>query len=171
MLLRILLVVFCLAGAVAPAFAQEPAPEFAMAELTPETARRAFDAYLIIEAKFADAAFEEYDSLEDFVLRAPEGKELDAAIRAQGFAGVEAWLPIINSVEFTLGALTDNQEQAVLAQIEEVKADATLEADEKARIVASLEAAIPSDNNRKVLTEMMADPAYAEKLKSFTSEE
>ena len=56
-------------------------------------------------------------------------------------------------------------------KIEEVKADATLEADEKARIVESLEAAIPSDNNRKVMTEMMADPAYAEKLKSFTSEE
>ena len=76
MLLRILLVVFCLAGAVAPAFAQEPEPEFAMAELTPETARRAFDAYLIIEAKFAGAAFEEYDSLEDFVLRAPEGRTM-----------------------------------------------------------------------------------------------
>ncbi len=171
MLLRILLVLFCLSGAHAPAGSQEPAPEFAMAELTPESARRAFDAYLSIESTFADAAFEEYDSLEDFVLRAPEGKELEAAIRAQGFAGVDAWLPVINSVEFTLGALTDNQEQAVLAQIEEVKADATLEAEEKARIVESLEAAIPSDNNRTVMTDMMADPAYAEKLKGFTSEE
>ena len=171
MLLRIAFVLFCLAGAVAPCWAQEAEPEFAMAELTPETARRAFDAYLIIEAKFADAAFEDYDSLENFVLQAPEGKELEAAIRAQGFAGVEAWLPIINSVEFTLGALTDNQEQDVLAQIAEVKADATLEVAEKARIVASLEAAIPSDNNRKVVTDMMADPAYAQKLKSFSSED
>ena len=59
----------------------------------------------------------------------------------------------------------------MLAQIAEVKADATLEAAEKARIVASLEAAIPSDNNRKVVTDMMADPAYAQKLKSFSSEE
>ena len=56
MLLRIAFVLFCLAGAVAPCWAQEAEPEFAMAELTPETARRAFDADLIIEAKCADAA-------------------------------------------------------------------------------------------------------------------
>lgn len=183
MLSRTAFVLFCLFTSFGPAAAQEPAPaaagevmdlggaEFAMAELTPDSARRAFDAYSEIQAKFSDAAFEEYDSLEDFVLRAPQGKDLDAVIRTHGFAGVAAWIPIINSVEFTLGALTDNQEQDVRAQIAEVKADDTLESDEKARIVESLEAAIPSANNAKVMADLLADPAYAEKLKNFSSEE
>ena len=187
MLSRTAFLLFCLLAGWAPAFAQDAAvpaapaasgeaadlggAEFAMAELSPDSARRSFDAYAEIQQKFSDSAFEDYDSLEDFVLRAPEGKDLEAVIKTHGFAGVAAWLPIINSVEFTLGALTDNQEQDVRAQIDEVKADTTLEADEKARIVASLEAAIPSENNRKVMTEMMADPAYAEKLKGFKSEE
>ena len=180
---RTAFVLFCLFAPLAPVAAQEAPPmagdavvdlggaEFAMAELSADTARRAFDAYAEIEAKFSDEAFEDYDSLEDFVLRAPQGKALDAVIQSHGFTGVAAWIPVINAVEFTLGALTDNQEQDVRAQIAEVKADDSLESDEKARIVESLEAAIPSDNNAKVMTDMLADAAYAEKLKNFSIEE
>jgi hypothetical protein len=144
----------------------EPIPE-----LTADSARRAFDAYLQVQEKFSDAAFEEYDSLDDFVKRAPEGKDFEAMIRTHGFADVPDWINFINALEFTLASFNDNQESDLRAQIAEVKADATVSAEDKARIVESLEAAIPSANNRQVVEEMMKDPAYAEKLKGFTSEE
>lgn len=161
-----------------PAHAQEagaPAPDagetFQVLELTPDQARKAFDAYLVLHEKFNDAAFEDYDSLADFVARAPEGKDFEAVVKSSGFASVDAWLPVINALEFTIGAMNDNQTQAVEKQIEEVTADASLSAQDKARMVAMLKATVPSENNRKVLEGMLADPAYAEKLKAFMSED
>ena len=41
----------------------------------------------------------------------------------------------------------------------------------KDRIVASLNALIPSENNRKIVQELIDNPAYTEKLKALETEE
>jgi hypothetical protein len=41
----------------------------------------------------------------------------------------------------------------------------------KDKMVKALQALIPSENNRKVIEELMADPAYDEKLKKLDIEE
>jgi hypothetical protein len=38
-------------------------------------------------------------------------------------------------------------------------------------MIQALTAMIPSDNNRKIVEEMMKDPVYAEKLKALETEE
>jgi hypothetical protein len=158
------------AGVAAEA-ADQGVESFRLAELDPQSARKAFDAFLAVQQSFADAAFEEYDSLEDFVARSPQGKDFEDVLRAHGFENIGTWLPVINAVEFTLGSLGDNQEPDIRQQIEEVKADTSLGEEERQRIVQSLEAIIPSANNRRIIEEMMKDPAYAEKLKGFITEE
>ena len=145
--------------------------EFAMADLTVESARNAFDAYSEIQQKFSDAAFEDYDSLEDFVKRAPQGKDFEAVIKAHGFADVSHWLPVINAVEFTITAIVDDQKSTIDQQIAEVSADASIAEDEKQKIIKSLNDSLPSENNQQVIGELMKDPAYAEKFKAYTNEE
>ena len=157
--------------------AQEAAPaelgeyQTGQLELSPEQARGAFDAYIEMHEKFSDSAFEDYESLSDFVQRAPEGPKLDAIIRGYGFASVEDWLPVINALEFTIGAYSEEQMQNVADQIKELDTDESLGADEKARVIDMLKASLPSENNIKVLQDMLADPLYGEKLKAFISEE
>ena len=145
--------------------------DYALAELTVETARNAFDAYGEIQQKFADAAFEDYDSLEDFVKRAPQGKDFEAVIKAHGFADVNHWLPVINAVEFTITALVDDQKTMIDQQIAEVSADGSISEEEKRKIIKSLNDSLPSANNQQVIAELMKDPAYAERFKAYTNEE
>jgi hypothetical protein len=66
-------------------------PIVQMVELTPETARKAVDAYVIVKDKYKDAALENFDSLQDFVDRDPLGKAFEADIKAAGFANVTEW--------------------------------------------------------------------------------
>ena len=60
-------------------------PIVQMVELTPETARKAVDAYVIVKDKYKDAALENFDSLQDFVDRDPLGKAFEADIKAAVF--------------------------------------------------------------------------------------
>ena len=77
-------------------------PIVQMVELTPETAQKAVDAYVVVKEKYKDAALENFDSLQDFVDRDPLGKAFDADIKAEGFANVTEW----NLAITTVGALT-----------------------------------------------------------------
>ena len=157
--------------------AQEPLPMDAgethlqQLELSPQQARGAFDAYYELQEKFSDSAFEEYESLSDFVKRSPEGPQFDAIIQAHGFSGVDEWLPVINALEFTIGAYSNDQGQSVEAQIKELNNDTSLSEADRESVIEMLKASQPSANNRKVLEDMLADPAYAERIKSFISEE
>ena len=63
-------------------------PVVQMVELTPLTAQKAVDAYVIVKEKYKDAALENFDSLQDFVDRDPLGKAFEADIKAAGFANV-----------------------------------------------------------------------------------
>ena len=56
-------------------------------------------------------------------------------------------------------------------QIEEVEKDTELAQDMKDRIIASLNALIPSENNHKIVQQMIDNPVYAEKLKLLETEE
>ena len=67
--------------------------------------------------------------------------------------------------------MTDDQSGDINQQIEEIKLDTEIPQDMKDRMTASLKAMIPSDNNRKIVEALVADPAYTEKLKLLSAEE
>ena len=146
-------------------------PVVQMVELTLDTAQKAVDAYVIVKDKYKDAALENFDSLQDFVDRDPLGKAFEADIKLAGFANVTDWNLAITTVGAAYSNIIDDQSTDIKQQIEEVQKDTELAQDMKDRIVASLNALIPSENNRSIVQQMIDNPAYAEKLKSLETEE
>lgn len=146
-------------------------PAIETVELTVEAAKRALDAFAEVHDKYDDEGIENYDTLEEFVDRTEAGKRLEAEIKAHGFAGITEWNTTIMSVGFAYNALTSYQEEDIRQQIEDVRTDRSLDEAARARLIASLSALLPSDNNKKVLSELMDDPAYRDKLKLLEEEE
>ncbi len=146
-------------------------PTVETVELTPETARKAMDAYVMVREKYKDAALENYENLQDFVEQDSHGKAFDADIKGYGFATANDWNTAITTVGFAYSNLIDDQTADLRQQIEEVKNDSEMAQDMRDRMVQALNAMIPSDNNRKVVEDMSKDPVYAEKLKALETEE
>jgi hypothetical protein len=146
-------------------------PVVQMVELTPETAQKAVDAYVIVKEKYKDAALENFDSLQDFVDRDPLGKAFEADIKAAGFANVTDWNLAITTVGAAYANIIDDQSTDIKQQIEEVEKDTELAQDMKDRIITSLNALIPSENNHKIVQQLIDNPAYTEKLKLLETEE
>jgi hypothetical protein len=146
-------------------------PQIETIELTADVARRAVDAYVLVKDKYKDAEFELYENLQDYVDQTAQGKEFEADIKASGFATVGEWNVAITTVSFAYTGVIDDQSADIQSQIEEIQNDTELAADMKDRMIASLKAMIPSENNRKVIQELIDDPAYVEKLKQLETEE
>ena len=146
-------------------------PVVQMVELTPDTAQKAVDAYVVVKDKYKDAALENFDSLQDFVDRDPLGKAFETDIKAAGFANVTEWNLAITTVGAAYSNIIDDQSTDIKQQIEEVEKDTELAQDMKDRIITSLNALIPSENNHKIVQQMIDNPAYAEKLKLLETEE
>jgi hypothetical protein len=140
-------------------------------ELTPDIARRALDVYLLVKTKYENAELDRYENLQDFVDQNIEGKNFESDIKAAGFNTVNDWNLAITTVGFAYTSAIDDQSAEIMQQITEIEADTELAQDMKDRMIASLKAMIPSENNKKVIEELLADAAYAGKLKQLDIEE
>jgi hypothetical protein len=140
-------------------------------ELTPDIARRALDSYIAAKEKYVNSDLDQFENLQDFVDQTEEGKAFESDIKAAGFANVSDWNLAITTLSLTYGSLIDDQSSDLLQQVKEVEEDPDMAQDIKDRMVKALKALIPSENNKKVVAEMMDDPVYAEKLKLLDIEE
>lgn len=140
-------------------------------ELTPDVARRALDVYLMVKEKYKDSELDQYENLQDFVDQSPEGKTFEADIKTAGFDNVNDWNLAIVTLGFAYSSSIDDPTADILQQIAELEQDTELAQDMKDRMIASLRAMIPSENNKKVVADMLADPVYADKLKQLDIEE
>ncbi len=140
-------------------------------ELTPDIAKRALDSYLLTKEKYADTDLEQYENLQDFVDQTAEGKSFEADIKAAGFATVTDWNLAITTLGVIYGSVIDDQTPDLLQQIQEVEQDTELAQDIKDRMIKALKAMIPSDNNKKVIEDLMADAVYGPKLKQLDIEQ
>jgi hypothetical protein len=146
-------------------------PTIETIELTGDIARRAVDAFVLVRDKYKDANLEEYENLQDFVDQTQDGKNFEADIKAHGFGTVNEWNVAITTVDFAYSAITDDQTEDIKLQIEDLKKDTSIAQDLKDKMIASLNAMIPSENNRKVVQAMVDEPAYSEKLQLLAEEE
>ena len=146
-------------------------PDIKIVDLTPEKAKAAIDTYGLLKDKFKDARLEDYETLQEFVDKDPAGKEFDTDVKAAGFSDVENWNQTITTVSTTYSNIINDQTADTQAQIAEVEKDNELAKDMKDKLLASLRALIPTENNSKVVKSLMDDPAYAEKLKQLESED
>ena len=139
-------------------------------ELTTDKAKKALDTYVLVREKYKDAQLENYENLQDFVDQSPQGKAFEADVKAAGFPNVVEWNTAITTLSFAYDNSVNDQTLAIKQQIEELKADTETAADMRERMTKALESMIPSENNKKVLEEVKADPAYVEKLKMLETE-
>ena len=146
-------------------------PTIETIELTPDIAKRALDSYLMAKEKYADTDLDQYEDLQDFVNKTEDGKKFEADVKAAGFANVSDWNLAISTLTITYGSVVDDQTADLEQQIKEVEGDTELAQDMKDKMVKALKALIPSDNNKKVIEGLMADPVYGPKLKQLDTEE
>jgi hypothetical protein len=139
-------------------------------ELTADVAKRAIDAYAMVKDKYKDADLESFETLQDFVDQTTDGKAFDTDVKSFGFAAVNEWNTAITSISIAYLALNDDPTADIKAQIEEIRNDTELAQDMKDRMIASLTATIPSENNLRVVREVNMDAVYAEKLKLLATE-
>jgi hypothetical protein len=145
-------------------------PNVEIVELTADKSKKALDAYVLVRDKYKDAELENYENLQEFVDKAPQGKAMESDIKTAGFISVSEWDTIITSLSFAYDNSINDQTTAIKQQITELQADTSMAQDMRDRMVKALNAMIPSDNNKKVLDEIKADPAYAEKIKLLETE-
>jgi hypothetical protein len=140
-------------------------------DLTPDISRRALDSYLMIKEKYANSDLEQYENLQDFVDQTPEGKSFETDVKTAGFANVNDWNLAITTLGVIYASVIDDQTPDLMQQIKEVEDDTELAQDIKDRMIAALKAMIPSENNKKVVEQLLADPVYGPKLKQLDIEE
>ena len=139
-------------------------------ELTEDIARRALDAFTAVKDKYKGTALESYESLEQFVRDTDIGKQFDADIKKFGFESVTAWNTAVTTASFAYSAVAENQEQEIKKQIDDLKQDKEIQEPMKAKIIDSLNAMLPSENNKAVIKKLMQDQGYVAKLKALTEE-
>ena len=146
-------------------------PTIETMELTPDIAKRALDSYIDAKVKYADTDLDQYENLQDFVDATDDGKKFEADVKASGFANVTDWNLAVTTLGLTYSSITDDQTADLQEQIKEVEQDTELAQDMKDKMVKALKALIPSDNNKKVIQDLMNDPVYGPKLKQLDIEE
>jgi hypothetical protein len=139
-------------------------------ELTAEKARNALTVYVLVRDKYKDAALEDFENLQDFVDQAPQGKAFETDVKAAGFANVTEWNTTITTLGFAYENMRDDQTAAIKEQIVEIQNDTEIATEMRERMITALTAMIPSDNNKKILEDLNADPAFKDKLPLLETE-
>jgi hypothetical protein len=146
-------------------------PAIQTTELTADMARKALDAYVLVQTKYQDSPLENYDDLQAFVDKDPKGKEFETDIKTFGFPDVNNWNLAVTTLSFAYTNVLDDQTADIKQQIEEITAGTEMAQDMKDRMINSLKAMIPSPNNTKIVTDLIADPVYGEKIKLLETTE
>ncbi len=140
-------------------------------ELTADMAMKALDAYVLVHDKYKDSPLENYDDLQAFVDKDPKGKDFETDVKGFGFKDVNDWNLAITTLSFAYTNVLDDQTADIKQQIEEVTGDTEMAQDMKDRMIKSLKAMIPSDNNHKIVEDLMKNPAYSDKIKLLETTE
>ncbi len=146
-------------------------PNIQAVELTPEKARKALDAFEKINGKYDDKGMEDYPTLQEFADKTEAGKQMQEEIRQFGFRNVGEWNLIIMNIGFAYSSLLEGSDEAIEEQIREIEKDEGIPAEKKKSLIRNLRILIPSENNRKIVKDLMDDPVYSRKLKLLDQEE
>ena len=129
------------------------------------------DAYILVHDKYKDSPLEDYQDLQEFVDKDPKGKEFETDVKSYGFKDVNDWNLAVTTLSFAYTNALNDQTADIKQQIEEITADNSMAQDMKDRMIKSLQATIPSENNKKIVDDLMKDPTYGDKIKLLESSE
>ncbi len=140
-------------------------------ELTPDLAKKAIDGYFLVHNKYQDSPLEDYQDLQEFVDKDAKGKQLEIDIKAFGFTSVNDWNLAVTSVSVAYNNILDDQTADYKQQIEDIKNSKDMAQDMKDQQIKALQAAIPSENNHRIVEDLTKDPVYADKIKLLETTE
>ncbi|MBG1231776.1 hypothetical protein [Aestuariivirga litoralis] len=146
-------------------------PDVQTVELNADMAKKAIDGYQLVHDKYQDSPLEDYSDLQDFVDKDPKGKQFETDIKSFGFTSVNEWNIAVTSVSIAYNNLLDDQTADIKQQIEDVQKSTDMAQDMKDRTIKSLQASLPSENNTKIIQDVMKDKAYGEKIKLLETTE
>lgn len=146
-------------------------PDVQVEELTPDLAKKAVDGAQMVHDKYQDSPLEDYDNLQDFVDKDPKGKQFETDVKAMGFASVNDWNVAVTSVSIAYNNILDDQTADIKQQIQDVQKSTDMAQDMKDKTIKSLNASIPSENNTKIIQELMKDKKYGEEIKLLETTE
>ena len=145
-------------------FNVEDIPAIERLELTLDIAKRAISAFAQVGTKYDDKGLNDYPTLKEFVEKTDAGKALQKEVQQHGFKDISAWNVAIMNVNFAYGALIEDPTHSIKEQIKEVQESTTITNEKKLRIIASLNALIPSKSNIKIIRQLNDIPEYRKKL-------
>ena len=146
-------------------------PDVETEELTPDLAKKAIDGYQMVHDKYQDSPLEDYTDLQEFVDKDPKGKQFETDIKGFGFTSVNDWNLAVTSVSIAYNNILDDQTADIKQQIDDVQKSTDMAQDMKDRTIKSLKASIPSENNTKIVQELIVDKAYSVKIKLLETTE
>lgn len=146
-------------------------PDIQVEELTPDLAKKAIDGYVMIHEKYQDSPLEDYQDLQEFVDKDPKGKQFETDIKSFGFATVNDWNLAVSSVSLAYNNILNDQTADVKQQIEDIQKSTDMAQDMKDKQVKALQNSLPSENNTKIVQDLIKDTTYGEKIKLLESTE
>jgi hypothetical protein len=146
-------------------------PDIQVEELTPDLAKKAIDGYVMVHDKYQDSPLEDYQDLQEFVDKDPKGKQFETDIKSFGFNTVNDWNLAVSSVSLAYNNILNDQTADVKQQIEDIQKSTDMAQDMKDKQVKALQNSLPSENNTKIVQDLIKDPNYSEKIKLLESTE
>ena len=146
-------------------------PDVKTEELNPDLAKKAIDGAQMVHDKYQDSPLEDYDTLQDFVDKDPKGKQFEADVKALGFATLDDWNVAVTSVSVAYNNILDDQTADIKQQIADITKSTDMAQDMKDKAIKSLQASLPSENNTKIVQELMKDKKYGEEIKLLETTE
>ncbi len=146
-------------------------PDIQVEELTPDLAKKAIDGYVMVHEKYQDSPLEDYQDLQEFVDKDPKGKQFETDIKGFGFNTVNDWNLAVSSVSLAYNNILNDQTADVKQQIEDIQKSTDMAQDMKDKQVKALQNSLPSENNTKIVQDLIKDTTYSEKIKLLESTE
>jgi len=138
-------------------------PKVPTVELTDDSAKNAVDAYLTLREKYGDKV-PPADKAQGLQEGTAAMADINAVLSAKGFDSPEDWQKTITSVAMAQGFLKKGDAADMDKKIAELEANEQVPEAYKQQLVGMLKSMRPSENNLKVVKDLMADPTYGEKL-------
>lgn len=145
--------------------------EVKQVKLDEDLSKRALDAFIKLKENYQDTDIAEYETLEQFVAEAGQGKALEKDIKSFGFKTVGEWNNTIMSVSFAYAAVVGNQDADIRKEIESIRSDEVLDKELKKSLISGLESMLASEENKTVIRKLNEQPNWAKKLKMLADEE
>jgi len=146
-------------------------PDIKVEELNADLAKKAIDGFVLQHEKYQDAPMSDYDSPEEFVQKDPKGKAFEDELKGLGFKDVADWDTAVMSITVAYNMVLNDQTSDIKQQMDDFKARKDLSQQDKDEAVRRLQNQIPSENNLKVINDLMKDKVYGDKVKLFESSE